>query len=65
LQQDGTKLTGNFEDVRGSLPLSGAVDEKRISLEIQFKGPRPFTTRFTGTANGGKIDGTSQPLRPV
>jgi len=62
LQQDGTKLTGTFQDLRGVMQLSGTVDEKNISFEVQFRGPRPFTTRFTGTANGDKIDGTSQAI---
>jgi hypothetical protein len=60
LQQDGTKLTGTFQDLRGVMPLSGTIDEKKISFDVQFKGPRPFTTRFIGTADGDKIEGTSQ-----
>jgi hypothetical protein len=64
LQQDGTKLTGTLQDVHGLSPLSGAVDGKQISFDVQFQGPRPFTTRFTGTADkaadAGKIEGTSQ-----
>jgi len=59
-EQDGTKLTGTLQDLRGVMPLSGTVDEKKISFEVQFGGLRLFTTRFTGTANGDKIDGTSQ-----
>jgi len=64
LQQDGTKLTGTFQDVHGLSPLTGTVEEKRISFDVQFQGPRPFTIQFTGTtdkiADGGKIEGTSQ-----
>jgi hypothetical protein len=60
LQQDGAKLTGTFQDLHGVMPLSGAVDEKKISFEVQFKGPRPFTTQFTGTVDDDKIEGTSQ-----
>jgi hypothetical protein len=60
LQQDGAKLTGTFQDLHGVMPLSGTVDEKKISFEVQFKGPRPFTTQFTGTVDGDKIEGTSQ-----
>lgn len=60
LQQDGAKLTGTFQDFHGIMPLSGTVDEKKISFEVQFKGPRPFTTQFTGTVDGDKIEGTSQ-----
>jgi hypothetical protein len=60
LQQDGAKLTGTFQDLHGIMPLSGTVDEKKISFEVQFKGPRPFTTQFSGTVDGDKIGGTSQ-----
>ena len=60
LQQDGAKLTGTFQDLRGSSTLSGTIDEKTISFDVQFAGPRPFTTRFTGTAESDKIEGTSQ-----
>lgn len=60
LQKEGGKLTGTFQDLRGASPLSGTVDGKRISFAVQFPGPRPFTIRFTGTADGGMIKGTSQ-----
>ncbi len=60
LQQDGTKLTGTLKTLHGVSSLSGTVEDKRISFEAAFQGPRPFTTRFTGTANGGKIEGVSQ-----
>jgi hypothetical protein len=60
LQQEGAKLTGSLKTLRGLSSLSGTVDEKRISFDVKFEGPRPFTTRFTGIANGGKIEGTSQ-----
>jgi hypothetical protein len=60
LQREGAKLTGTFEDLHGSSPLTGTMDEKTISFDVKFKGTRPFTTRFTGTADGEKITGTSQ-----
>lgn len=64
LHQDGTKLTGTFQDQRGLSSLSGTIDGKQISFEVQFQGPRPFTTRFTGTVDkttdADKIQGTSQ-----
>jgi hypothetical protein len=64
LQQDGAKLTGTLQDVHGLWSLSGAVVGKQISFDVQFQGPRPFTTRFTGTADKtadtAKIEGTSQ-----
>jgi hypothetical protein len=62
LQQDGIKLTGTLQDQRGLSPLSGTVDDKQISFEVQFQGPRPFTTRFKGTVDSGKIEGTSQAI---
>ncbi|HXM09456.1 MAG TPA: hypothetical protein VN946_05870 [Terriglobales bacterium] len=60
LQREGTKLTGTFQDLHGSSPLTGTVDGKTISFDVKFNGPRPFTTRFTGTADGDKLAGTSQ-----
>jgi hypothetical protein len=62
LQQDGKKLTGTFKDLHGLSPLSGMIDENRLSFEVQFQGKYPFTTKFTGTANSGKIEGTSQAI---
>ncbi|MGB6384169.1 MAG: hypothetical protein WBD25_22145 [Terriglobales bacterium] len=69
LQQDGTKLTGTLKSLHGLSSLSGTVDSetvndagKRISFDVKFEGPHPFTTRFTGTANDGKIEGTSQAI---
>ena len=60
LQQEGAKLTGSLKTSHGLSSLSGTVDEKRISFDVRFEGPRSFTTRFAGIANGGKIEGTSQ-----
>ena len=60
LQQDGTKLTGTFQDVHGVSKLSGTVDAKQVSFDVEFGGRRPFTIRFTGTAGDGKIEGASQ-----
>ena len=62
LQRDGTKLTGTLQDQRGLSPLSGTVDDKQISFDVKFQGPRPFTTRFKGTVDAGKIEGTSQAI---
>jgi hypothetical protein len=62
LQQDSAKLKGTFQDQRGSSTLSGSVDGNKISFDVEFKGPKPFTTRFTGTADGEKITGTSQAM---
>jgi hypothetical protein len=66
LQQDGKKITGTFQDVHGLSSLSGTIEGKQISYEVQFQGTRPFTTRFTGTLDktGGevKIVGSSQAI---
>jgi hypothetical protein len=58
--QEGTKLTGTFHDVHGISSLSGTITAKQISFDVQFQGLRPFTTRFTGSEDEGKIEGTSQ-----
>jgi hypothetical protein len=60
LQQDSAKLKGTFQDQRGSSSLSGTMDGNKITFDVDFKGPRPFTTRFTGTVDADKITGTSQ-----
>jgi len=60
LQQDSAKLKGTFQDQRGSSALTGSVEGNKISFDVDFKGPKPFTTRFTGTVDGDKITGTSQ-----
>jgi hypothetical protein len=64
LRQDGTKLTGTLKSLHGLSSLSGTVDDdkKQISFDVKFEGPHPFTTRFTGTVNDGKIEGTSQAI---
>ncbi len=63
LQQDSSnKLSGTVQDQRGSSSLSGMIDGKKISFEVQFQGPRPFTTRFTGTVDSDRIEGTSQAI---
>jgi len=60
LQQDSNKLKGTLQDQRGLSPLSGTVDGKKVTFDVQFGGPRPFTTRFTGNVDAEKIEGTSQ-----
>jgi hypothetical protein len=60
IQQDRANLTGTLQDQRGLSPLSGTVDDKQISFEVTFQGPRPFTTQFKGAVDGAKIEGTSQ-----
>ncbi len=60
LQQDGSKLSGTFEDLHGRSTLSGTVEGNRVTFDVQFAGSHPFITRFTGTVDGARIDGTSQ-----
>jgi hypothetical protein len=60
LKQDGSKLTGTFKDLHGVSSVSGTVEGNRISFEVKFEGKYPFSTRFTGAANGGKLEGKSQ-----
>ena len=62
LQQDGQKLTGTFQDGHGTSPLSGTVDEKQITFNVQFGGRYPFTIQFSGIATGGSIEGTSKAI---
>jgi hypothetical protein len=63
LQRDSSnKLSGTLQDQRGSSSLSGMIDGKKISFEVQFQGPRPFTARFTGTVDSDRIEGTSQAI---
>jgi hypothetical protein len=62
LQQDSTKLKGTLRDQRGDSALSGTVEGNKISFDVDFKGPKPFTTRFTGSIDGDKITGTSQAI---
>jgi hypothetical protein len=60
VQTEGGKLTGTFKDLRGTSALAGTVDGRRISFDVRFPGARPFTIRFTGTADDSTIKGTSQ-----
>jgi hypothetical protein len=60
LQQDSNKLKGTLQDQRGLSPLSGTVDGKKVTFDVQFGGPRPFTVRFSGNADADRIEGTSQ-----
>ncbi|HTC58146.1 MAG TPA: hypothetical protein VK706_17155 [Candidatus Sulfotelmatobacter sp.] len=68
LQQDGSKLTGTFQDSHGLSPVSGTVVETQVSFDVQFQGQHPFTIRFTGTADnsadGIELKGSSQAILP-
>lgn len=60
LQQDSTKVKGTFRDLRGDSSLSGTIEGNKLSFDVEFKGPRPFTTRFAGSIDSDKITGTSR-----
>jgi hypothetical protein len=61
LQQDGSKLTGTMDSDRGSVPVTGTVNGSNISFSTQSQGQRNFTLVYTGTVDGDKMTGTSQP----
>jgi hypothetical protein len=60
LQQSGSKLTGTFRDPHHTCPVSGTIEGKNISFEVEFQAARPYTIAFKGTLDGEKISGTSQ-----
>ena len=60
IQQDGSKLSGTFEDASGSSSMSGTVGGNKVSFTVQVQG-RPITLAFTGTADGDKMSGTFHP----
>jgi hypothetical protein len=60
IQQDGSKLSGTFQDSSGSFPLTGNVAGNNVSFTAQIQG-RPMTLVFTGNIDGDKMSGTFQP----
>src|SRR5438309_661725 len=60
IQQDGSKLSGTFQDSNGSSPLTGSIARNSVSFSVQVRG-RPMTLAFTGTIDGDKMSGTFQP----
>ena len=60
LVQNGSRLTGTFHDPRHSAPLSGTIEGRNISFDVEFTGGRPYTIGFKGAVDGDKITGTSQ-----
>jgi hypothetical protein len=60
LKQDGSKLSGTFQEMGVSSRLSGSIQGKSISFDVEFPGPRPYTIEFTGTVDGEKISGKSR-----
>jgi hypothetical protein len=59
LQQDGVKLSGTCTTEHfGALPLSGAIDGKKVVLNLQLQG---MDFKMLGTLDGNKLSGTSDP----
>ena len=59
-RQVGDKVSGTFKDLHGSEALTGRLQGKQLTFEVQFDGPRPFTIGFSGKVDGEKLTGTSQ-----
>ena len=60
IQQDGSKLSGTFQDASGSSSVTGSLAGNNVSFSVQIQG-RPMTLAFTGTIDGDKMSGTFQP----
>lgn len=60
VQQDGSKLSGTFQDESGSSQMTGSIAGNKVSFSVQIQG-RPLTVAFTGTVDGDKMSGTFQP----
>jgi hypothetical protein len=60
IQQDGSKLSGTFQDAGGSSPVTGSIAGNSVSFSVQVQG-RPMTLAFTGTIDGDNMSGTFQP----
>jgi len=60
IQQNGSKLSGTFQDASGSSSVTGSVAGNNVSFSVQIQG-RPMTLAFTGTIDGDKMSGTFQP----
>jgi hypothetical protein len=61
IQQDGSALSGTFQDSRGPSQLTGNIDGNKVSFSVQVQGHRTMTLAFTGTIDGDKMSGTFQP----
>ena len=60
IEQDGTKLSGTFQDSGGSSAVTGSIAGNSVSFSVQVQA-RPMTLAFTGTIDGDKMSGTFQP----
>ncbi len=68
IQQDGTKLTGTFEGegrggLSGSLALTGSVQGNNVSFTVQSQENNKSGI-FTGTVDGGTMNGTTREGHP-
>jgi hypothetical protein len=57
VQQNGSKLSGNFEAKRGSFPLTVRVRGNQVSMTVKA---RRWQASFTGTVDGDKMSGTTE-----
>jgi hypothetical protein len=57
LEQVDSKLTGSYQGHLVSSKLSGTVQDKNVTLNLDFAGAHPFTIIFTGTVDGDKMGG--------
>jgi hypothetical protein len=64
IRQDGSKLSGTFQDASGSSSVTGSIAGNNVSFSVQIQG-RPKTLAFTGTIDGDKMSGTFQPQAEV
>jgi hypothetical protein len=60
LKQDGSKLSGTFQEMAVSSNLAGSIQGKNLTFDVEFPGKRPYTIEFTGTVDGEKLSGTSR-----
>ena len=60
LQQDGAKITGTCDIQHvGSMPLTGKLDDKKISINMAVPDNQMKVT-MTGTVDGNKMTGTTE-----
>ena len=56
LQQDGLKISGTFQGLHGSIPLTGEFSGNHIALRAK---PHGTDISFIGTVEGSKMSGTT------
>jgi hypothetical protein len=57
IQQDGSKLTGDFTSERGNFPLTGSLQGSQVSLTVKAKRRK---ASFTGTVDGESMKGSTE-----